>query len=149
MFPPLLQTVPSAWRFALIGALASLPVAAIINLLPNSETTISGGVVIIGAFIAGVIAALRVTDPDAAGLRAGFLGGVLEVCSFIVTVVNTATVVRLRHGRSLELYFGSSLLDWFCVLPRIPSSMWSCRRVDGKHRCLTVSDRRERVMIIV
>ena len=91
MSPSFLQTVPSAWRFALIGALASLPVAAIINLLPNSEATIGGGVMIIGAFIAGVIAAVRVTDPNAAGLRAGFLGGVLGVCSFIVTVVSTAT----------------------------------------------------------
>ena len=91
MSPSLLQTVPSTWRFALIGALASLPVAAMIDLLPNSEATIGGGVVIIGAFIAGVIAAVRVTDPDAAGLRAGFLGGILGICSFIVTVVSTAT----------------------------------------------------------
>ena len=91
MSPSLLQAVPSAWRFALIGTLASLPVAAIINLLPNSEATVGGGVMIIGAFIAGVIASARVTDPDAAGLRAGFLGGVLGVCSFTVTVVGTAT----------------------------------------------------------
>jgi hypothetical protein len=83
--------VSSAWRFALIGALASLPVAAMIDLLPNSEATIGGGVMITGAFIAGAIATVRVTDPDAAGLRAGFLGGVLGVCSFIVTVVSTAT----------------------------------------------------------
>lgn len=91
MSPSLLQTVPSAWRFALIGALASLPVVAILNRLPNSEATIGGGVVILGAFIAGVIAAVRLTDPAAAGLRAGFLGGVLGVCSLIVTVVSTAT----------------------------------------------------------
>lgn len=44
----------------------------------------------IGAFIAGVIAVIRSTDPDGAGLRAGFLGGVLGVLTFIVTVVSTA-----------------------------------------------------------
>jgi len=90
MSPSPLQTVPSAWRFALVGALASLPVAAIINRLPNSEATLGGGVMTIGAFIAGVIAAVRVTEPDAAGLRAGFLGGVLGVSSLIVTVVSTS-----------------------------------------------------------
>lgn len=46
---------------------------------------------IIGAFIAGVIAAVRVTDPDAAGLRAGFLGGVLGVFSLTVNVVSTSS----------------------------------------------------------
>lgn len=44
---------------------------------------------ILGAFIAGIIAAIYATDPDAAGLRAGFLGGVLAVLTLIVTVVST------------------------------------------------------------
>jgi hypothetical protein len=89
MSPSSLQTVPSAWRFALIGALASLPLAAGINRLPNSEATLGGGVMILGAFIAGAIAAIRTTDPDAAGLRAGFLGGILAVLTLIVTVLST------------------------------------------------------------
>ena len=89
MSPSSLQTVPSAWRFALIGALASLPLVAVINRLPNSEATLGGGVMILGAFIAGFIAATRATDPDAAGLRAGFLGGALAVLTLIATVIST------------------------------------------------------------
>jgi hypothetical protein len=45
---------------------------------------------IFGAFIAGALAALDSTDPDAAGLRAGFLGGVLAVLLFVTTVISSA-----------------------------------------------------------
>ena len=45
---------------------------------------------IFGAFIAGAVARTRSIDPDAAGLRAGFFGGVLAVLTLIVTVVGTA-----------------------------------------------------------
>lgn len=86
MVPPLrVRALPASWRFALIGALISLPITAVINWLPNSESTIGAGIMIVGGFIAGIIAAIRSTAPGAAGLRAGFLGGVLTVFAFIVT----------------------------------------------------------------
>jgi len=88
---PRIHTLPPAWRFALIGALASLPVIPILNRLPNSEATVGGGIMIIGAFIAGVLAAIRSLDPSAAGLRAGFIGGTLGLLIFIVTTGTTAT----------------------------------------------------------
>jgi len=88
--PSRVRTPSTAWRLALVGALAALPVAAVIDRLPNSEATIGGGIMIVGAFIAGVIAAIRSTDPGAAGLRAGFLGGVVGVLTFVVTVGTTA-----------------------------------------------------------
>jgi hypothetical protein len=84
------RTLPTAWRSALVGAVASFPVAAVVNRLPNSEATIGGGIMTIGAFIAGAVAALRSGDPGAAGLRAGFLGGVLAVLAFVATVVGPA-----------------------------------------------------------
>lgn len=84
------RTPPTAWRYALIGALASLPIIAILNQMPNSEASLGGGIMIFGAFVAGIIAALRSTDPDAAGIRAGFLGGVLGVLTLVVTVLRTA-----------------------------------------------------------
>jgi hypothetical protein len=85
------RTLPTAWRFALLGTLASLPVTVVLNRLPNSEATLGGSVMIFGAFIAGILAEVRSTDPDAAGLRAGVLGGIVAVLTLIVTVASTAT----------------------------------------------------------
>ncbi|EFW92027.1 hypothetical protein ZOD2009_11130 [Haladaptatus paucihalophilus DX253] len=88
--PSHVRILSPAWRYALIGALVSLPVSAIINWLPNSEATIGGGIMIVGALVAGGIAAIRSTEPSAAGLRAGFLGGLVAVLIFLVTVDITA-----------------------------------------------------------
>jgi hypothetical protein len=112
------RTLPAAWRFALVGAVASIPVAAVLNRLPNSEATVGGGIMIIGAFIAGVIAAIRSGDPDAAGLRAGFLGGVLAVLVFAVTVVSTAvrgTTAVWPPSRVVFYALASGLV--LCVAP--------------------------------
>lgn len=79
MSPSLLRTAPPAWRFALVGALASLPVTALVNWLPDSDADVAGGIMIFGAFIAGAIATVRSSDPDDAGVRAGVLGGVTAV----------------------------------------------------------------------
>jgi len=84
------RALPTAWQFALIGALVSLPIAILINRMPNSEATIGATIMIVGAFIAGVTAASRSTDADAAGARAGILGGVLGVATFLVTVASDA-----------------------------------------------------------
>jgi ABC-type uncharacterized transport system permease subunit len=45
---------------------------------------------IVGAFIAGALATTRSADSGAAGLRAGFLGGVIGLLTFVVTVDTTA-----------------------------------------------------------
>ncbi|EMA06277.1 hypothetical protein C438_06177 [Haloferax denitrificans ATCC 35960] len=45
---------------------------------------------IFGAFVAGAVAAVRSADSGAAGLRAGLLGGVLELLVFVVTAGTTA-----------------------------------------------------------
>jgi hypothetical protein len=84
MSPTLLRTSPSAWRVALVGVLASLPVTALVNWLPDSEADVAGGIMIVGAFIAGAIAARRSTDPATAGLLAGLLGGVVAILTPIV-----------------------------------------------------------------
>jgi len=78
-----------AWRFALVGVLVSLPATIVINWLPNSQATLGGSVMIVGAFIAGGIAATRSTAAGAAGLRAGFLGGVVGLLTFVVTLETT------------------------------------------------------------
>ncbi len=67
-------SIPQVWRAAILGTIAALPTAVIINWLPNSEASIGGGVMLFGSIIAGAIAANRSVKPSAAGLRGGFLG---------------------------------------------------------------------------
>lgn len=123
------RTLSRAWRPALVGALISLPVAAIINWLPNSEATIGGGVMIIGAFVAGVIAAIRSTDPAAAGLRAGLLGGVLAVLTFVVTVASTASRGTTTPWPLSRVVFWTFAIGFaLCVAPVFGLA---CGRVGG------------------
>lgn len=79
------RRIPQVWRAAVLGTVASLPATVIINWLPNSEATAGGGAIIIGPMIAGAIAAKRSVEPDAVGLRAGFLGGIVAVSGFMLT----------------------------------------------------------------
>lgn len=80
-------TLPPSWKFALIGAVASLPVVAVLNWLPDriGEADIGGGIMILGAFIAGFSATMRSSDSSAAGLRAGFIGALVGIAVFAVT----------------------------------------------------------------
>jgi len=124
-----LQELPDAWRFALVGGAASLPATAILHVLPNSEATIGGSVMIIGGFIAGSVAATRSGDPDAAGFRAGLLGGVLAVLTLIVTVVPTAVsgpTTDWPPSRVVFWVFASGLV--LCVSPAFGLG---CGRVGG------------------
>ncbi|WP_135852351.1 DUF5518 domain-containing protein [Halorussus salinus] len=91
MSPSLVPTSSSAWRLALVGAVASLPVTALLNRLPDSGATLGGGIMVVGAFVAGVAAAIRSADSDVAidsgdaGLRAGLLGGVAGILAPTLT----------------------------------------------------------------
>lgn len=124
MFPVLHpRNDPQVWRIAILGAGASLPAAAVMNWLPNSEATIGGAVMIIGASIAGAIAATRSADPSAAGLRAGFLGGVIAIFTFVFMEAVTATwsVPRL-------MFFAFAGGVVLCVSPVFG---WTFGRVGG------------------
>lgn len=78
MVPSLPRSL-SAWQCAFIGALASVPLILLEGWLPGTEIDIGGGIMIFGAFIAGFIAVMRSAKPDAAGLRAGLLGGIVAI----------------------------------------------------------------------
>ncbi|KAB1196198.1 MULTISPECIES: DUF5518 domain-containing protein [Haloferax] len=106
------RTHPAAWRFAILGALISLPITVGVNLLPNSEATIGGGIMIIGAFVAGAIAATRSTDSGAAGLRAGLVAAVVGVLASIVPVSATAA---WPLSRAVFFVFVSGLV--LCIAP--------------------------------
>lgn len=79
-----------AWRFAFVGALASLPATVVLNWLPNSQATVGGGAMVVGALIAGGLAATRSVDPGSTGLRTGFLGGVVGLSTFVVRLDTSA-----------------------------------------------------------
>jgi len=85
------RSVPQVWRTAILGTAASVPATVVLNRLPDSEATVGGGVMILGAMIAGALAVSRSVDPSAAGLRAGFLGGVVATLRFAVTKAPAAT----------------------------------------------------------
>jgi hypothetical protein len=113
MVPALqIRSVPRVWRVTLLAAGASLPAAAVINRLPNSEATIGGAVMIIGALIAGALAATRSVDPSAAGLRAGLLGGIIALLTFVFTEAITAA-----WSASRLLFFAAAGGVVLCVSP--------------------------------
>lgn len=67
---------------------------------------------IIGAFVAGVIAAIRSTDSGAAGIRAGFLAAVVGLFMSIVTTDMTAVWPLSRI-----VFFGFATGLVLCVAP--------------------------------
>lgn len=67
---------------------------------------------IIGAMIAGAFAISRSVDPGAAGLRAGLLGGVVAVLTFVFTQAVTAT-----WSASRLVFFGIAVGFVLCVAP--------------------------------
>ena len=100
------------WQLAVLGLVASLPATALLNWLPNSRATVGGGAMIVGAMIAGALAADRATDPGAAGLRAGFLGGVVAVVAFAVRLTATEpwSVSRIA-------FVGAAIVTVLCLSP--------------------------------
>lgn len=83
--------IPVAWQIALLATVASLPVTVILNRLPDSGATPGAAVMVVGAFIAGVIAVSRSVDSSAIGIRTGFLGGIVTILTYIITTGITLT----------------------------------------------------------
>ena len=93
LIPMVLSTLPrslSAWECALIGTLASVPLILLEGWLPDTEIDIGAGIMIFRAFIAGFIAVIRSVNPDAAGLRAGLLGGIVAILISIISEASFA-----------------------------------------------------------
>lgn len=106
------RSVPQVWQIAIFGTVASVPATVVLNWLPDSEATIGGGVMIIGAMIAGALAVSRSVDPTAAGLRAGFLGGTVAIFTFVVTEALT-----VAWSPSRLVFFGIAGVVILCVSP--------------------------------
>jgi len=100
------------WRVAILGTIAALPATAVIDWLPNSEATVGGGVTVVGALIAGGIAVNRSIEPSAAGLRAGFLGGVIAVFVFVLTEGTT-----VAWSLNTVVFFLIAVVMLLCLSP--------------------------------
>ncbi|WP_318570702.1 DUF5518 domain-containing protein [Salinigranum marinum] len=106
------RRIPQVWRVAILGTIAALPATAVINWLPNSEATVGGGAMIVGPIIAGAVAANGSVEPSAAGLRAGFLGGMIAVSVFILTEGTTVT-----WSLNTIIFFLIAVVMLLCISP--------------------------------
>jgi hypothetical protein len=103
---------PQVWRIAVLGTIASVPATVVVNWLPDSEATVGGGVMLIGAMIAGALAVSRSVDPSAAGLRTGLLGGVVAILTFVGTEALAAT-----WSPSRLVFFTIAGVGILCISP--------------------------------
>jgi hypothetical protein len=125
-----LLVAPSAWRFALVGAVVSVPITVFGNLLSISEASIAGGIMIFGALIAGFVATIRSAQPDAAGVRAGLLGGVIAILTpFIAAaspIIQQTGIVQPSPSRIVFFVVASGV-----ILVLSPLFGLVCGRIGG------------------
>lgn len=108
----IIHRIPQVWRIAILGTIAALPATAVINWLPNSEATVGGGVMTVGSIIVGAIAVNNSVGPGAAGLRIGFLAGVISVSAFLLTEGATVT-----WSLSMIVFFLIAVVMVLCLSP--------------------------------
>lgn len=106
------RRIPQVWYVAILGTIAALPATVLINWLPNSKATVGGGVMLVGAMIAGAVAANRPVEPSGAGLRAGFLGGVIAISVFLLTEGTTVT-----WSLNTIVFFLIACVVFLCISP--------------------------------
>jgi len=82
-----------AWRDALLGGAASMPVTAALYWLSGGGREFPLNAVTVAGLVAGYLAAGRAADPDAAGLRAGVVGGLPAVAWLLATILGGATAL--------------------------------------------------------
>ena len=93
MSPPIIRRLPPTWKYAVVGAVASVPIIGVLNVLPDRivQTDLGAGIMIIGGFIAGTLAAASSVAPGEAGLLTGLFAAVAESLVFIPTMATTVT----------------------------------------------------------
>lgn len=70
------RTLPTTWRYALVGGLASIPLTLLEYWRAGMGNHMSLDMVAVGGLLAGYLAAGRVDDVGRVGLRAGLVGAV-------------------------------------------------------------------------
>lgn len=106
------HSLPQVWRIAILGTIASVPATVVVNWLPNSEATVGGGAMMIGAMIAGALAVSRSVESSAAGLRAGILGGIVAILTFVGT-----EALAVTWSPSRLMFFIIAGVGILCISP--------------------------------
>jgi hypothetical protein len=116
------QWLSVEWRSALLGSLTSVPITIGLNIIYQSDVTIAGGVVLFGAFIAGVLATRASARSELAGFRAGFL------CALWILVVMAPALVQFVGEVGVN-WLGSPIataLGWLLLLVFYATAMVLC-----------------------
>jgi len=115
----------AAWRAALLGSLASIPITLGLSVFTQSALTIAGGIALVGAFTAGALATRASVRSDVAGFRAGLLGAVWVLLVAFPTLVGFA-------GEFGVDWLGSPIataLGWLLLLVFYATTMVFCGAV--------------------
>jgi hypothetical protein len=98
-----------AWRYALVGGLASIPFTALSYLETGSELSLSP--VLFGGLLAGYLARRRTGSLDGVGIRAGLVGG-LPALAVLAEIVAASSALG---GPAWFVVAGSLLTLGFVV----------------------------------
>lgn len=81
----------TAWKYALVGGLASVPVAVGEYWLSGAGDTFPMTSVLVGGGVAGILARRRFVHAGRAGAGAGVVGGLVTLGWFLSALLDTAT----------------------------------------------------------
>jgi hypothetical protein len=115
-------TVSPAWRFALAGAVVSVPLTLALDRIPAVSADLAAGIMLLGAAIAGMAAVVYSAEPGPAGFRAGLLG-------VAVAVLGSASTLFQEGASTSE----TVLFVLFAVVATlfVPAFGWICGRLGG------------------
>ncbi|WP_276257933.1 DUF5518 domain-containing protein [Haloglomus litoreum] len=112
---PVLSRLTPAWRYGLVGGLASIPLTTGLYWLSETANELSLNMVFIGGLIAGCLAAVRSEHVGAVpvGIRTGVVGCLPGIWLVLDTYLFTATVGGPAWFRTVGL--GVVVVSWIVV----------------------------------
>lgn len=139
-----IRPLSDAWRCALLGGVASIPLTVGLYWLSGAGSDLSLNMVFVGGLFAGILAHSRSADVESAGFRAGLvgalpgvwvLGEILQVAATVggplafriaagLLVICTFTMV-LGLGGGVAGFFGAKVGAWLAahdLVPRLPAA---------------------------
>ena len=135
----LFDRLTPAWKYALIGGLASIPCSLGLYWLSGAGNEFSGNMVLFGGVLAGYLARRDSTRASSAGLRAGVVGGLPSLVWGISTLLGISDgFVMVWSDPLLEavflLFVGGALLGASVLVGLLGGMVggWLSRRVERR-----------------